>query len=72
MARSMSKRTISSPGKKSITFKPGGLHKSTGTPMGQKIPASKRAAARSGSLGRKAQKQELFAENVLTGRKGRR
>lgn len=58
-------------GQHKMTFKAGGLHASTGTPPGKKIPAAKRAAARSGALGRKAQKQELFAENVLVGRKGR-
>jgi hypothetical protein len=58
-------------GQKKITFKKGGLHKSTGTPAGEKIPASKRQAARAGKLGPKAKKQELFAENVLTGRKGK-
>jgi len=56
------------PGQKPIKFKPGGLHASTGTPSGKKIPASKRRAARSGKLGPKAKKQELFAENVLVGR----
>ncbi len=61
------KKTITAPGKKPITFQPGGLHKSTGTPAGQKIPASKKAAALSGSLGPKAQKQANFAKNVLTG-----
>lgn len=65
----MAKQTISKPGKKPITFQKGGLHQSTGTPQGQKIPASKRAAARSGAYGPKAKKQEMFAENVLTGRK---
>ena len=38
-------------GQKKITFKKGGLHASTGTPMGEKIPASKRAAALNGSYG---------------------
>jgi len=55
-------------GQKPITFKKGGLHASTGTPQGKKIPASKRRAARSGKLGPKAKKQALFAENVLVGR----
>jgi hypothetical protein len=56
-------------GQKKITFKAGGLHASTGTPMGQKIPAGKKAAALSGKLGSKAKKQALFAKNVLVGRK---
>ncbi len=58
-------------GQKPITFKPGGLHRSTGTPAGQKIPAAKMAAAASGKLGPKAQKQAQFARNVLTGPKKR-
>lgn len=50
---------------KTIKFHPGGLHASTGTPQGEKIPASKRHAALMGGYGAKAKKQELFAENVL-------
>jgi hypothetical protein len=56
-------------GSKPIKFKTGGLHQSTGTPAGQKIPAKKKAAALAGKLGPKAQKQAQFAKNVLTGRK---
>lgn len=56
-------------GQKPITYKAGGLHSSTGTKPGKKISPSEHAAARSGKLGGKAQKQELFYENVLTGRK---
>jgi len=56
-------------GQKPITFEKGGLHKSTGTPAGKPIPAGKKAAALSGSLGPKAQKQAQFAKNVLTGPK---
>jgi hypothetical protein len=52
-------------GQRKITYTPGGLHASTGTAKGQKIPASKRRAARAGKLGPKAQKQELMAENVF-------
>jgi len=59
-------------GQKKISFREGGLHSSTGTPSGKKIPASKHAAARAGKLGKKAQKQELFYENVLKGRGGRK
>lgn len=57
------------PGQKKITFKAGGLHKSTGTPAGQKIPATKKARALAGGYGKKAQAQARFAKNVLTGRK---
>lgn len=56
------------PGQKKITFKAGGLHQSTGTPAGQKIPAGKRAKALSGGFGAKAKKQADFAKNVLIGR----
>jgi len=60
-------------GQRKISFKAGGEHASTGTPMGEKIPASKRAAARSGKLGVKAERQEIFRENILKGRgKGRK
>lgn len=57
------------PGQKKITFTKGGLHASTGTPQGEKIPASKRKAALMGKYGAKARKQALFAQNVLTGKK---
>ncbi len=66
----MKKGTIPAKGgHKAITFNKGGLHQSTGTPQGQKIPAAKMSAALSGSLGAKAEKQAQFAKNVLTGRK---
>lgn len=56
------------PGQKTISFRKGGLHASTGTPQGQKIPASKKAAALAGKYGSKAKAQANFARNVLTGR----
>jgi hypothetical protein len=59
-------------GQKPIVFKAGGLHKSTGTPKGKKIPAKKMKAALSGKLGPKAEKQARFKKNVLTGRKKKR
>ena len=65
----MKTETIKSPGKKTITFSKGGLHRSTHTPMGKKISASVRAAALRGSYGPKAKKEALFAKNVLTGKK---
>lgn len=58
-------------GQKKISFVKGGLHASTGTPQGKKIPASKKAAAIAGKYGPKAKKQAGFAKNVLTGRKGK-
>jgi len=57
-------------GQKPVTFKKGGLHESVGVPQGQKIPASKMAAAKAGSYGPKAQKQANFATGMLAaGRK---
>lgn len=55
-------------GQHKIEFREGGLHSSTGTASGKKIPAKKHEEARSGKLGKKAQKQELFYENVLKGK----
>lgn len=52
-------------GQHKIKFKVGGLHASTHTPMGEKIPASKRAAALAGKYGKKAKAQAMFAKNVL-------
>lgn len=57
------------PGHKAITFKKGGLHDSTDTPLDKPIPAAKKAAAAAGKYGPKAKKQALFAANVLTGPK---
>ena len=67
----MAKETIkpTKKGEKPITFKKGGLHESTGTPAGKKIPAKKMEEAESGKLGKKAEKQADFAKNVLTGKK---
>jgi len=64
------KTTIKSPGKAPVSFTPGGLHESTGTPAGQPIPAAKMAAAKRGDLGPKAQKQANMAAGLLAaGRK---
>jgi hypothetical protein len=52
-----------------ISFHEGGLHASTGTPLSKKISPGKHASAKSGKLGSKAQKQEMFYENVLERRK---
>lgn len=56
-------------GQKPITFSKGGLHRTTGTPMGEKIPASKIAKAKAGGYGPKGKKQAAFMSNVLTGKK---
>lgn len=58
-------KVIHKAGKKPIKFHTGGLHESTHTPAGQKIPASKRMAALHGEYGAKAKKQAQFAKNVL-------
>jgi hypothetical protein len=67
----MAKETIkpTKKGQKPITFTKGGLHRSTGTPSGKKIPAKKVAKAAAGGYGPKAKKQALFKRNVLTGPK---
>jgi hypothetical protein len=52
-------------GQHEIKFHPGGLHTSTHTPAGEKIPAGKREAALAGHYGPKAAKQALFAKNIL-------
>lgn len=54
-------------GEKPISFTPGGLHKTTGTPAGEKIPTSKIAAALAGQYGPKGKQQALFMKNVLKG-----
>ena len=56
-------------GHKAITFQKGGLHATTHTAPGDKIPASKVAAAAAGKYGPKGVKQALFMRNVLTGGK---
>ena len=55
------------PGQKSITFRKDGLHKSTGTPPGDKISAAKHKAAGEGKYGPLAKKQEDLYKNVLKG-----
>jgi hypothetical protein len=48
-----------------IKFHKGGLHETTNTPMGEKIPATKIAAALAGKYGMKGAAQARFAKNVL-------
>lgn len=62
-------KIIKKKGKPEIKFHPGGLHESTNTPQGEKIPSSKVSEALAGDYGEKAKKQALFAKNVLTGGK---
>jgi hypothetical protein len=59
------KKTIKAPGKKPISFKKGGLHKSLGVPQGKPVPPAKMSAALAGKHGKKAQAQARFAKNVL-------
>ncbi len=56
-------------GEKPIKFSKGGLHRTTHTPQGEKIPASKVEAAAAGRYGSKGKKQAAFMRNVLTGPK---
>lgn len=61
---------IKKKGKKPIKFKEGGLHRTTGTPAGQKIPASKMRAAKAGRYGKLGKKQANMATGLLAaGRK---
>lgn len=65
----MKVKVLHKKGHKDISFKPGGLHATTHTPQGTKIPESKIAAAKRGDYGSKGIKQAAFMQNVLTGRK---
>ncbi len=65
----MKVKIIHKAGKKPITFHPNALHEQLNVPIGQKIPASKMAAAASGADGALAKKRALFSKNVLTGGK---
>lgn len=56
-------------GKKPIRFEKGGLHRSTNTPEGERIPESKITAALAGRYGKKAKKQAVMAKGML--KKGR-
>lgn len=62
-------KVIKKAGKKPISFKVGGLHKSLGIPAGRKIPQRLLKEAIAGKHGTLAQKQARFKENVLTGSK---
>lgn len=55
------------PSQKPITFNKGGMHQTTSTPAGQKIPKAKIAAALAGKFGAKGKSQALFMRNVLKG-----
>ena len=55
------------PGQKPIEFKKGGLHETTSTAPGDKIPKEKIAAALAGKYGPKGKAQALFMKNILKG-----
>lgn len=71
MAAKKKTQTISGgKGTKPVTFKKGGLHESVGVPQGEKIPASKVAAAKRGDYGPRAKAQANMATGMLAaGRK---
>lgn len=57
-------------GQKPVTFQKGALHRQLGVPAGEKIPASKMAAAKKGDYGPLAKKRANFATGMLAaGRK---
>ena len=58
-------KVIHKKGKPAIKFHEGGLHATTHTPMGEKIPESKIAAAKRGAYGWKGVKEVNFMHNVL-------
>jgi len=58
--------TISGGGGQSpVKFKKGALHTQLGVPQGEKIPASKMAAAKAGRYGPLAAKRASFATGML-------
>lgn len=57
-------------GQKKVTFRKGGLHKSTGTPAGQKISSADMQKALEGYYGQLAVKQANMAQGML--KKGRK
>ncbi len=58
-------KVIHKKGSKPIKFHEGGLHATTHTPAGEKIPQNKIAAAAKGEYGSKGKKQVAFMHNVL-------
>lgn len=69
MAKAKTTTISGGKGKAPVTFKEGALHRQPGVPAGQKIPASKMAAAKRGDMGPLAQKRANFATGMLA--KGR-
>ncbi len=57
-------------GQKAVSFREGGLHKTTGTPLGQKISRSKMSKAFAGGYGPLGVKQAIMAKGMLA--KGRK
>ena len=58
-------KIIKSKNRDTIKFREGGLHQTTHTPMGEKIPTSKVEAALHGKYGKKGAAQARFMKNVL-------
>jgi hypothetical protein len=52
-------------GQSPVKFKKGALHAQLGVPQGEKIPASKMAAAKAGRYGPMAQRRANFATGML-------
>ena len=52
------------PNQSNISFKGGGLHRTTNTPAGQKIPPKKMAAAKRGAYGPKGKQQAALAGSL--------
>lgn len=49
---------------KAVGKNPGGLHRTTGTPAGEKIPASKMKKAAAGGFGTRGKKQAGLARTL--------
>lgn len=60
-------RVIHKEGKKPLKFQVGGLHKTTHTPMDEKIPERKIHAAMTGKYGKEGKQEVNFMKNVLVG-----
>jgi len=69
-SKSSGRTTIKAPGKKPVSFSAGGLHRTTGTPAGETIPAAKMAKAKAGGYGPLGVKQANLATGLLA--KGRK
>jgi hypothetical protein len=66
----MRRVVIKKAGKKPLSFREGGFHRTTGTPAGQKIPRSKVRKALAGGYGPLGKKQAGLMKGAL--KKGRK